>query len=57
MREIDASQIQVIVPVDRIRDATAAKKLVIAATRDELKAMPRLQLEEQAPEPRVNTGK
>ena len=49
MKEIDASQLEVIVPMDRIRDATRNKKLVIAATRDELEAMPRLQLEDQAP--------
>jgi hypothetical protein len=55
VNEIGASQIQVIVPVDRIRDATAEKKLVIAATREELKAMPRLQLEERSPQPDVNS--
>ena len=57
INEMDASQIQVIVPVDRIRDATADRKLVIAATRDELKAMPRLQFEDHIPNPRANPDK
>ena len=52
VNEIDASQVEVVVPVDRIRDATRNKKLVIRATRDELKAMPRLQREDQDPDSR-----
>jgi hypothetical protein len=55
MKEIDASHIEVIVPVDRIRSATGNNKLVIAATREELEAMPRLQLEDRAPDPRADT--
>jgi len=51
VNEMNADKIQVIVPVNLIRDATADKKLIIAATREELRAMPRLQLEERAPEP------
>jgi PRC-barrel domain len=34
VNEIDASQVEVVVPVDRIRDATRNKKLVIRATRE-----------------------
>ena len=57
VNEMNADQIQVIVPVNLIRDATADKKLVIAATREELRAMPRLQFEEQAPDPGGNFDK
>ena len=57
LNEIGAPQIQVVVPIDRIRDATAVKKLVIAATREELKAIPRLQLEERSPAPRRELGR
>ena len=55
MREMDATQIEVVVPVDRIRDASRDKRLVIAATKEELKAMPRLQ--DQSLDPRANPGK
>jgi len=57
MSEIDATRIEVLVPVDRIRDATGDRRIVIAATRDELRAMPRLELEQRSSEPRANTAK
>jgi hypothetical protein len=51
--DTDPPQGEVIVPLERLKESTDEKRLVVAATKDELRAMPKLQ--DVVPDTRANS--
>jgi hypothetical protein len=51
--DTDPPQGEVIVPLERLKESTDDKRLVVAATKDELRAMPKLQ--DVVPDTRANS--